>query len=267
MTPRLSSLNVGAPAHFTTAEPWSSGIYKSPVQGQIPLSSVNLAGDGQADLAVHGGPDKAVCVYSMDHYPFWRRELESRMRSGWFGENFSIEGQTETQVAIGDTYEIGTAVVQISQPRSPCWKLGRRWKRPDMPKLVVQSGRTGWYLRVIETGHVESGDLLTLVERPYPHLTVDAVNAAEYSKGGATISTPRGSSRTAPRLPKPGAENSGNLSNRYRADELVLFAAALLERAGLARERARTVADVLVEGELLGHTRTASISSPGISNR
>ena len=83
VTPRLSSLNVGAPAHFTTAEPWSSGIYKSPVVGRIPLSFVNLAGDGQADLTVHGGRDKAVCVYSMDHYPFWRRELgDRRVRSG-----------------------------------------------------------------------------------------------------------------------------------------------------------------------------------------
>jgi MOSC domain-containing protein YiiM len=187
VTPRLLSLNVGAPAHFTTAEPWSSGIYKSPVAGRISLSSVNLAGDGQADLTVHGGPDKAVCVYSMDHYPFWRRELEiAECGPGWFGENFSIEGQTETQVAIGDTFEIGTAVVQISQPRAPCWKLGRRWNRPDMPKIVVHSGRTGWYLRVIETGHVESGDVLTPVERPFPHLTVDAVNAAAYSRGGAT---------------------------------------------------------------------------------
>lgn len=187
MPPRLSSLNVGAPVHYTTAEPWTSGIYKSPVLGRVPLSSVNLAGDGQADLTVHGGPDKAVCVYSMDHYPSWRRELAiDECGPGWFGENFSIEGQTETDVAIGDTYEIGTAVVQISQPRAPCWKLGRRWKRLDMPKLVVNSGRTGWYLRVIETGHVESGDVLALVERPYPHLTIDTVNAAAYSRGGAT---------------------------------------------------------------------------------
>src|SRR4029434_1623247 len=113
----------------------------------------------------------------MDHYPFWRRELEiEECGPGWFGENFSIEGQPETQVAIGDTYEIGSAVVQISQPRSPCWKLGPRWKRLDVPKASTPIGRTGWYLRVIETGHVERGDVLTLVERPYPHLTVDAVN-------------------------------------------------------------------------------------------
>ena len=187
VTPRLASLNIGLPSHFTGAEPWSSGIYKSAVPGRIFLSTVNLVGDGQADLTVHGGPDKAVCVYSMDHYPFWRRELlVEECGPGWFGENFSIEGQTELDVAIGDTYRIGTAVVQISQPRAPCWKLGRRWKRLDMPKLVVQSGLTGWYLRVLETGHVEGGDVLTLVERLYPHLTVDVVNAAAYSRGGAT---------------------------------------------------------------------------------
>ena len=187
MTPRLSSLNVGLPAYFTSAEPWTSGIYKSPVLGRISLSTVNLAGDGQADLKVHGGPDKSVCVYSADHYPFWRHELGvPECGPGWFGENFSVEGQGEKDVAVGDTYRVGTAIVQISQPRAPCWKLGRRWHRPDMPKLVVQSGRTGWYLRVLETGDVERGDALALVERPFPHLTIDAVNAVAYSRGGTT---------------------------------------------------------------------------------
>lgn len=185
MTPRLASLNIGLPAHHTSQEPWTSGIYKSPVGGKIFLSIVNLAGDGQADLTVHGGPDKAVCVYSTDHYPFWRQELlVEESGPGWFGENFSIEGQTEADVAIGDTCRIGTAVVQVSQPRAPCWKLGRRWARLDMPKLVLQSGRTGWYLRVLETGHVESGDVLTLVERLHPHLTIAAVNAVAYSRAG-----------------------------------------------------------------------------------
>ena len=151
----------------------------------MSLSSTNLAGDGQADLKVHGGPDKAVCVYSADHYPFWRQELGvQECGPGWFGENFSVEGQRETDVAVGDTYRIGTAVVQISQPRAPCWKLGRRWHRLDMPKLVVQSGRTGWYLRVLETGDVECGDALTLLDRPFSRWTIDAVNAVAYSRGG-----------------------------------------------------------------------------------
>ena len=142
--PRLSSLNIGKPTHIEGAEPWTSGIFKYPILGRVTLSQTNLQGDGQADLKVHGGPDKAVCVYSADHYPLWRQQLGvEECGPGWFGENFSVEGQSETQVAVGDTYQIGTAVVQISQPRAPCWKLGRRWNRLAMPKLVVQSGRTG----------------------------------------------------------------------------------------------------------------------------
>ena len=185
MTARLVSLNIGSPTRIEGAEPWTSGIYKSPVEGRVHLASEQLAGDGQADRKVHGGPDKAVCVYSADHFRLWREELTGvECGPGSFGENFSVEGQRETTVCVGDTYRIGTAVVQISQPRAPCWKLGRRWNRPDMPKLVVESGRTGWYLRVLEAGEVERGDELTLVERPFPHLTIDAVNAVAYSRGG-----------------------------------------------------------------------------------
>jgi MOSC domain-containing protein YiiM len=185
VTPLLSSLNIGRPTLFEGVESWTSGIYKIPVLGRVSLASTNLAGDGQADLKVHGGPDKAVCVYSADHYPFWRQELSvSECGPGWFGENFSVEGQRETDVAVGDTFRIGTAVVQISQPRAPCWKLGRRWHRLDMPKLVVQSGRTGWYLRVLDAGDVECGDALTLVDRPFPRWTIDAVNAVAYGRGG-----------------------------------------------------------------------------------
>jgi MOSC domain-containing protein YiiM len=183
--PLIASLNAGEPQQFEGAEHWSSGIFKRPVLGRLSLSETNLAGDGQADLTVHGGPNKAVCVYSVSHYPFWRGELGvPECGPGWFGENFSVDGQDEKSVAVGDTYRAGTALVQISQPRAPCFKLGRRWNRADMPKLVVGTGRTGWYLRVIETGDVECGDALTLVDRPFPLFTIDAVNAAAYTRGG-----------------------------------------------------------------------------------
>jgi len=190
MTPRLVSLNVGRPTRLgdvkSPGRAWTSGIYKTPVSGRVHLASENLSGDAQADLTVHGGPDKAVCVYSVDHYPHWREELgEPECGPGWFGENFSVEGQQEAAVCVGDAYRVGTAVVQISQPRAPCSKLGRRWNRLDMPKVVIASGRTGWYLRVLEEGHVECGDTLTLVERPFPQWTIDAVNAVAYSRGGA----------------------------------------------------------------------------------
>ena len=185
MAPLLTSLNIGPPIPIEDGAPWHTGIYKHPVPGPIFLSLTNLAGDGQADLKVHGGPDKAVCVYPSGHYASWREELGAHdCGPGWFGENFSVDGQIEKDVAIGDTYRIGTAVVQISQPRAPCSKLARRWKRPHMPKLVVESGRTGWYLRVLETGTVERGDLLTLLDSPFPQWTIDAVNAVAYSRGG-----------------------------------------------------------------------------------
>lgn len=186
MEPVIVSVNVGRPSDIQNGtETWTSGIFKSAVSGPVRLSAENLDGDQQADLRVHGGPDKAVCVYSADHYRHWRQELGvQECGPGWFGENFSVEGQREGTVAIGDTCRVGTAIVQVSQPRAPCSKLARRWKRPDMPRLVIASGRTGWYLRVIEPGHVERGQQVTLIDRPFERWTIEAVNDVAYSRGG-----------------------------------------------------------------------------------
>ena len=187
MQPLIVSVNVGRPVTIRGAsEQWTSGIYKSPVSGAVCLSAENLDGDQQADLRVHGGPDKALCVYSAHHYPRWREQLDvHECGPGWFGENFSVEGQNESSVAIGDTFRVGTAIVQVSQPRQPCAKLARRWNRPDMPKLVIASGRTGWYLRVIEPGHVEGGQSLTIIDRPFERWTIEAVNDVAHSRSGA----------------------------------------------------------------------------------
>ena len=188
---RLLSLQVGRPAeHVSELEDgqdaaWVSGIWKSPVPvgERLRLDRINLDGDAQADLKNHGGPDKAVCCYAAEHYPAWRAALgksEAEFPYGAFGENWTLDDMTEDTICIGDVYTIGTARVQVSQPRMPCWKLGRRWERPGLPLEVSGSGKTGYYLRVLEPGEVGAGDALTLVERPLPEWPVARVNAAMY---------------------------------------------------------------------------------------
>ncbi len=183
----LVSIRVGRPRTIDDPHPWRTAFLKDAVTGPVWLRATNLDGDRQADLRVHGGVDKAVCVYSGDHYPAWRIELERPdMTSGGFGENFTVNGQTEQQVCLGDRFRIGAAVVEVSQPRGPCVKLARRWDRPDLPKLVVASGRSGWYLRVIDEGQVEAGDPLRLLDRPFPHWTIARVNDVTYGLGATT---------------------------------------------------------------------------------
>jgi MOSC domain-containing protein YiiM len=183
-SPLLVSIQVGRPQVIADGEPWETSFFKTRVTGPIRLRTGNLDGDEQADLRVHGGPDKAVCVYSADHYPEWARVL------GWdaspaaaFGENFTVSGLDEHSVSIGDVYAIGTALVQVSQPRGPCWKLARRWDRPDLTALVLKSGLTGWYFRVREPGVVAAGDAFSLAERSCPEWSVARVNDVFYATG------------------------------------------------------------------------------------
>jgi MOSC domain-containing protein YiiM len=183
MSPRIVSLRVGLPrTHSTDNTRWTTSFYKDAVDGPIVLNETNLTGDEQADLRVHGGPDKAVCVYPAVHYETWRTILTPDAGPGWFGENFTVSGLTEASVAIGDTYRAGTAIVQVSQPRSPCWKLARRWNHHELPQLVVESGRTGWYLRVLQEGTVENGNTLEIVDRPFEQWTIDVVNGLAYTE-------------------------------------------------------------------------------------
>ncbi len=186
---QLLSLQLGQPQEQTSTlrdgqdALWVSGIWKQPIAGRVSLSRLGLDGDGQADRKNHGGPDKAVCCFCAEHYRQWRDLLgkdEGDFPFGAFGENWTLTGLTEDDVCLGDIYQVRTARVQISQPRQPCWKLGRRWGREDLPLAVQSAGQTGYYLRVLEPGEVGAGDALTLIDRPLPQWTVAALNHAMY---------------------------------------------------------------------------------------
>lgn len=184
MTGSIRSIQVGLPHEYQperrddpSRQPWSTGILKRPVRGPIRLRQQNLEGDGQADLIHHGGPDKAVCVYPSEHWSHWSGILPPQQLSGGeFGENFTLEGLTEADVCIGDVFSVGSALVQISQPRQPCWKLARRWQVKDLAVQIQQTGFTGWYFRVLQEGLVEANMPLRLMDRPYPAWTVKTAN-------------------------------------------------------------------------------------------
>ena len=157
---KLISLNVARPrlAIYKGAT-INTGIFKKPVLGRIGLRSLNLDGDQQADLTVHGGPFKAVYAYPSEHYPYWRKELpDLDFPWGMFGENFSTEGLLEDALHVGDRFKIGSSVVMVRQPRLPCYKLAAKFKRDDILKRFLLSGRSGFYFSVEQEGEVEAGD-------------------------------------------------------------------------------------------------------------
>ena len=164
---KLVSVQVGRPRTVRWhGKSVSTGIYKEPVAGRIMLRRFNLDGDEQADLTVHGGQDKAVYVYPSEHYPIWQAEFpDMPLPYGMFGENFTTEGLDEKSVHIGDQFRIGEAVVEVTQPRLPCYKLGIRFARPDMPKRFHASGRCGFYLAVLREGEVGAGDVWERIAR------------------------------------------------------------------------------------------------------
>ncbi len=173
----VESLNVGLPKkEIFDGKPITTGICKKPVSGQVTLRALGFDGDGVADTKNHGGPDKAICVYSLDHYPFWEKTLGVRLPAAAFGENLSVSNLKEDDVCIGDIFLLGTATVQISQPRQPCTTLAARYGRNDLVKLVINSGFSGFYFRVLQEGEVRVGAPLVLVEKDPNLISVSFAN-------------------------------------------------------------------------------------------
>src|ERR1041384_3804425 len=157
---KIISLNVGLPRlGLRNSAPVSTRIFKKPRAGRVTMRTLNLDGDRQSDLSVHGGPEKAVYVYPSEHYEFWKRELpDMELPWGMFGENLTTTGLFETEVNIGDKFRVGTAEVIVTQPRMPCYKLGIRFGRADIIKRFLVSERSGFYLSVLKEGEVGAGD-------------------------------------------------------------------------------------------------------------
>jgi MOSC domain-containing protein YiiM len=164
---KIISVNVGLPRLvLRNGEPVSTGIFKEPVAGRVRMRTLNLDGDRQSDLSVHGGPQKAVYVYPSEHYDFWKRELpDTELPWGMFGENLTTTGLFETEINIGDKFRVGTAEVMVTQPRMPCYKLGIRFNRADIIKRFLLSERSGFYLSVLNEGDVGGGDEFQLLEK------------------------------------------------------------------------------------------------------
>ena len=182
---KIIALNVGLPrvVRWKGLEV-STAIFKAPVAGPVMLRKLDLDGDRQADLEVHGGPAKAVYAYPSEHYPLWREELGDPDLS-WanFGENFTTEGLFEAETRIGDRFRIGDALVMVTQPRFPCYKLGIRFDRDDILEKFLQSGRSGIYFAVLEEGLVNTGDAIEQVHRDPQGVTIADINRA-YTKTG-----------------------------------------------------------------------------------
>ncbi|HMK15278.1 MAG TPA: MOSC domain-containing protein [Burkholderiales bacterium] len=176
---KLLSVNVGLPREvLLKGKLLRTSIFKEPVKGRVRVATLNLEGDKQSDLTVHGGADKAVYAYPSEHYPFWRKELPD-MDLPWamFGENFTTEGMLEDSIHVGDRFKIGSAEFVVTQPRMPCYKLAIRFGRPDIVKRFLHSGRTGFYFAVLQEGEVAAGDSIELLASDEHGVTVaDVVN-------------------------------------------------------------------------------------------
>jgi MOSC domain-containing protein YiiM len=177
---RLDSIQVGQSRTYGTPgaedpmeRPWTSAIRKDPVEGPVWAGREGLSGDHQYDRRHHGGPERALLMYSADHYPLWRREwCRKDVGPGGFGENLTVSGLSEDTACIGDVFRIGEVRIEVSSPRTPCSNVARRHGIPDLVGTIVQNHRSGWYLRVLSEGWVEAGMEVMLADRPYPQWTI-----------------------------------------------------------------------------------------------
>jgi MOSC domain-containing protein YiiM len=174
---KLISLNVALPRIVESNDgPVATGIFKEPVPGPVMLRTLNLDGDRQADLSVHGGVSKAVYAYPSEHYAFWKQELpEMTLPYGMFGENFTTEGLAEDTVHVGDCFRVGEAELMATEPRLPCYKLGLKFGRADILRRFLQSRRTGLYFAVSKEGLVKAGDEIELLSRDENEITVSDI--------------------------------------------------------------------------------------------
>ena len=186
----LRSVQVGTPHHYGlkgAEEPmdraWDTSFFRAPSIEQRWLFTTHLEGNAQADTKNHGKPDQAVLMYAAAHYPLWQAELGlPDIGPGGFAENFTVDGLSEANACIGDIYAIGEAHIQVTGPRYPCWKIERRWGYEGLTARVAETGRTGWYCRVLREGMVEQGLPVVLVERDYPQWTVALTNDFGHSR-------------------------------------------------------------------------------------
>ena len=184
---QVLSIQIGQIQEFAVvgdpADSWTSAIRKTKVSEAVHVGNTGIAGDEQADLVNHGGPDKTVLAYASKHYEKWNAEFpDMNFEAGGFGENLTVADIDESTCCIGDTFRIGDCLLQISQPRQPCWKLSGRWNLPKLAVLVQQNGRTGWYYRVLKEGAIEAGMKIELVDRPFPEFSVAWANSVMYAR-------------------------------------------------------------------------------------
>ncbi len=182
-TGRILSLQVSRPQNLVSDEGkrWRSAIAKVPVPGPVRLDGENFEGDYQANRKYHGGPDKAVCFFSAEHFAELGAAFDLSLTAGAFGENLTVEGLTEDLICIGDTIAAGTIRLQVSQPRQPCASIIKRWGARELPKRMEETGWTGFYCRVLQFGAVSGGESIEVVERPNPGWTIARANSIVYA--------------------------------------------------------------------------------------